>query len=528
MLKTRRAQILLAAGIAGLYIALATLAAYTVRPRADEGFFASPALNLLENGSMGTPVIEPGHAFMKDIDRYTYWITPLHFLVQAAWYAVFGFGLVSMRELSTVWALAALAAWYLWMRRLSGSGTLPLLAVALIGLDYNFVIGGSSGRMDMMAAALGYAGLASYWLLREKRLTVALMVSNALVCAAGLTHPVAGYLYFSGLALLELLYDRKRIVARQTALALVPYVIGAAGWGWYILKDPSAFEAQFATNATMHGRLSGFTAPLMAFWREIQGRYLMVFGLGWHSSGHEGPVYLKIFILIAFMTGLAGAIATREIRRDRGYRTLMLLAALFFVLLAVFDGQKAYYYLIHVFPFYAALTAVWIHRVWQRRPAWKPVLAAGVAGVLALQIGAVVYLSTRQTYARTYAPAIEFLRTAVPPGHTIMGSASLGFGLGFPRNLVDDVRLGCLTGRKPDYIVVNEEYARVFRDYSFHEPDIYRFIVARLTNEYDPVYDHEGVRIYALRGAHGEPAVSAAVSASNGPSGSIESGPLIR
>jgi 4-amino-4-deoxy-L-arabinose transferase-like glycosyltransferase len=489
-------------GIAGVYVALALLAAVTLRPRTDEGFFASPALNLVETGSMGTPVLEAGHTFMKDINRYTYWITPLDFLAQAGWYEVFGFSLFSMRALSTLWAVLALAAWYLMLRRMSHSEGLALFGVALIGLDYNFLIGGSSGRMDMMAASLGFCAFASYLLLRERNFSAALVVSNALVCAAGLTHPVAGYLYFAGTAFLTVYYDRKRIRFGHIAIALLPYVIGAAGWGWYILKDPEAFRAQFTTNATMHGRLTGLSAPWMGFVHEVQGRYLNAFGLGRHSVGHEGPVYLKILILLAFVTGLAGAVFTREIRRDEGYRALMLLAAIFFVLLSIFDGQKAYYYLIHIFPFYAALTAAWVYRLWQRRAMLRPAIVAGVAGVLALQLGALVYHATRFTYARSYGPAIEFLKATVAPERTIVGSASLGFGLNFASNLVDDVRLGYFTGRKPDYIVVNEEYYLVFRDYAVSEPAIHDFILTRLNQEYDRIYDRAGFQVYALRGPH--------------------------
>ncbi len=504
MLNSTRARVLIAVGIACVYIALAALAAATLRPRADEGFFASPALNLVQTGSMGTPVIEGGHAFMKDIHKYTYWITPLHFVVQAAWYAVFGFSLFSMRALSILWALIAIAAWYLMLRRISGSASIALFGAALIGLDYNFIIGGSSGRMDMMAASLGFCAFAAYGLLRERNFGAAMLVSNALVCAAGLTHPVAGYLYFCGIVFVILYYDARRIRPTHVALAALPYLIGAAGWGAYILKDPSAFQSQFTNNATMHGRLTGLSAPWMGFIREIKGRYLMTFGLGYHSFGHDGPVYLKIFILLAFMIGLAGAVLTPEIRRNKGYRGLMLLAALFFVLLSVFDGQKAYYYLVHIFPFYAALTAVWIAHVWNRRAALRPILALSVAGVLTLQLGAVIYHATRYTYARTYEPAIEFLKAAVPPGRTIMGSASLGFGLDFSRNLVDDVRLGCLTARKPDFIVVNEEYRMVFRDYSIHEPELFEFIRARLTREYDRVFDQAGVQVYERRDEDGQ------------------------
>ncbi len=485
--------------VAVIYTALAAWCARALRPRADEGFFASPALNLITTGSMGTTVLEGSHPFMKDIHKRTYWITPLHFIAQAAWYEVAGFGLVPMRMLSAVFGLAALAAWFVIARRISGSDSLAAFTVALAGLDYNFIIGGSSGRMDMMAAGLGFSAFAVYLSFRETRFTAALVAANALVCAAGLTHPVAGYLYFAGLAFLALYYDREKFSINRLTLAAVPYVIGFAAWGLYIARDFPAFVAQFTTNSTMKGRLTGLFAPWTGISREIRWRYLTTFGLGVHSYGNRGPIFLKFLILLAFAAGVAGAVATPAIRRNRGYRALMIVAAIFFLLLAVLDGQKAYYYLVHIFPFYAALTAAWVWRVWTTRSMARPLIAVFLGGLFALQLGAVAYRASLNTYATTYAPAIEFLKRNAGTRDLILGSSSLAFGLGFPPNFVDDVRLGYYTGRRPEYIVVNEEYSSVFRDYRRTAPDISRFVSHRLANDYDLVYDYAGFRVYRRR-----------------------------
>ncbi len=495
--------------IAVTYAGLAAWLARTLRPRADEGFFASPALNLATTGSMGTLVLEGHHQFMKDIHQYTYWITPLHFLAQAAWYKVFGFSMFSMRTLSIAFALAALGAWFLIVRRISGRDGLAVFTVALIGLDYNFAMGGSSGRMDMMAAGLGFSAFAAYLLLRERRFTAAVVIANTLVCAAGLTHPVAGYLYFSGLVLLTLYYDRARLRWQHLAFAALPYLAGLGGWGLYILKDPSAFLVQFGTNTTMKGRLTGLTAPWLGIVHEVLDRYLVSFGLGPHSISNRGPIYLKFLILVWFVAGLIGAVATREIRANKGYRALMLLAGLFFLLLSVLDGQKAYYYLIHIFPFYAALAAAFVFRLWDRRLAPRWMVSAAVAGVLVLQIGAIVLRCREDTYRRTYDPVIAFLQRTLKPGDTVIASASLGFGLRFPRTLIDDVRLGYYTGRRPNYIVINEEYYLVFCDYQHSEPEFYRFIAARLAREYERIYDRDGYQVYALREGAAAPQATA-------------------
>lgn len=482
-----------------LFIGLALAAAASERPRIDEGYFASPALNLVTTGSMGTPVIEDRHVFMKDIHLYTYWIPPLDILGQAVWYKIWGFSLFAMRGLSATWGLLAMAAWFLIARRVTGDVDLALYTMALVALDYHFLVGGSSGRMDMMSAALGFAALAAYLELRERSLPAAVLVANSLVAASGLTHPVGGYLSFAGLQFLTLYYDRRRIGARHVALALVPYLAGAAGWGWYILKDPAAFAAQFGTNATMDGRLGGLRAPWMGVLREITGRYAMAFGLGTHTPDSIGPIYLKAVILAVLVAGAAGAALTREIRANKGYRALLCLLGLYFLLLSILDAQKAYYYLVHVLPFYAALTAAWFHWLWRRRARLRPVVAGVVLVLLGIQLGGFVLRISEQTWRNSYAPVIAFLKQHTASGSVIIGSPALGFGLGFPPGLIDDARLGFYSGRTPDFIVVNREYADVFHNYSETRPDIYRFIVQRLSREYQPVYDGGGYRVYGLR-----------------------------
>ncbi|HVG22106.1 MAG TPA: hypothetical protein VNI02_23930, partial [Blastocatellia bacterium] len=146
-------------GAACLYAALTIGISLTKPPEIDEGWFASPALNLITRGSMGTTVLEPSGTLtskLTGINQHTYWVMPLHLLAQAGWYEVFGFSLFSMRTLSIAWGLVALASWFLIMRALSGSLKLSMMAAAFIALDYVFIMHASLGRMDMMCAALGF------------------------------------------------------------------------------------------------------------------------------------------------------------------------------------------------------------------------------------------------------------------------------------------------------------------------------------------------------------------------------------
>ncbi len=166
-------QAALAGAAVVVYVALAFGSAATKSPEIDEGFFANPAFNLATRGFMGTTVLEDEGSALKGIRERTYWIPPLHLVLQAGWYKVVGFGLVQLRAVSILWGLVALGAWFLIMRQLSGERSVGLLTAGLLALDYTFVAVASLGRMDMMCAALGFAGLAAYVTLRERDLRAA-------------------------------------------------------------------------------------------------------------------------------------------------------------------------------------------------------------------------------------------------------------------------------------------------------------------------------------------------------------------
>ena len=103
------------------------------------------------------------------------------------------------------------------------------------------------------------------------------------------------------------------------------------------------------------------------------------------------------------------------------------------------------------------------------------------------------------TYEARYVPAVDFLRKHAAPDAFIMGSAELGFGLGFDRNLVDDIQLGAISGKKPDFIVVEENYSSIFASFKSERPHVYKFINNRLMQEFQPVYSHFDYRIYTRR-----------------------------
>lgn len=493
-----RTHTLILVAIVILYVSLAFGSSLTKRPWSDEGWFACAGYNLATHGFMGTTVLEEKGSPFAGINRRTYWILPLHIIAQAGWYRLTGFSLFSLRALSTLFGVVGLLSWYVIARRLSGNATVALLAAALLGADYYFVQLGSFGRYDMMSAALGAASLAAYLQLRDKNLQAAVLISHVLVVANGLTHFMG---IFAWLALVLLMghFDRRRLRWRHLALAALPYLIGAAAWGGYILQDTGSFKAQFLGNATTGNRLAGLLMPWVALKREIVDRYFIGFGLGAHSAGHSGPIVLKSLALAAYWLGTLGCLTVGALRRQTGVRLLLIFTALCFVLLTLLDGHKQTWYLVYIVPLYACLLAVWVAYLWDKQTLPRWAIAAGIGGLLAVQAGGTLLRMKVNTYQERFVPAVDFLRQNTPAEAMIMASAEVGFGLGFNRRLVDDIQLGAASGKVPDFIVVDENYQSSFQAFQAERPKVYEFIRQRLSKEFQPVYEHADYTIYGRR-----------------------------
>jgi hypothetical protein len=476
-----------------IYIALAVGVSLTKPPEIDEGWFASPALNLATRGSMGTTVLEPSGTLtsrLEGINQHTYWVMPLHLLAQAGWYKLFGFSLFSMRSLSIVWGLIALASWFLIMRALSADLKLAVITVVFIAFDYIFIMHAALGRMDIMCAALGFAGLAAYLCVRERSLTMAVLASQSLVAASGFTHP-NGVMAFAGLTFLTLYFDRGRLKWKHVLLATVPYVVGAVAWGLYILQSPQSFAGQFLDQTA--GRAPGLTAPLTALKEEFTNKYLEAFGFASYSTG---VARLKILILVAYGVAIVGAIFVRGIRTHRGFRALLLLTGIYF-LIETFFNHKLVFYLIHIIPMFGAVLAVWVYWCWSERRVPRWIVAMGVAAFLTLQIGAVLYRVKQNAYQKEYVPAVTFLEQHSDEETLVIGSAEMAFGVGFD-HLKDDIRFGYYSGKRPDFVVMGHHYNGLMNALQEREPLVYLSITERLQHSYKKVYENGSYQIYAL------------------------------
>ena len=361
---SRSRQIVFGIVIAAIFFAAASGSALTNRPQIDEGMFASPALNLAREGFLGTTVLETEHSPLTRIEQRTYWIMPLFLLNAAVSFKAFGFALYTMRLVSIFWGLILILSGFLIALKLSENRNLALLAAALLACDYMVLDTASQARPDMMCAALGFAAIAVFLVWREKNFALCLIFSQTLVVLAGLTHP-NGILAFFAVAFLTIYLDRRKLKLAHLGIALIPYLIGGAAFGVWILQDPAAWKDQFIDNAMMGGRMSGFSNPFSAFLREFTERYPHAYGLQANSGGHSGPIFLKSLILIGYALGFFGVLLTKKLRDNPNYRAVLILTLIYFVWMMLADGQKQTYYIIEIAPFYLILLAIWTNHLWR-------------------------------------------------------------------------------------------------------------------------------------------------------------------
>ena len=489
---TSRQKLVIALAIL-TFVVLAIGSVLTHRPQIDEGMFADPARNLVEHGSFGTTSLETDGSPLLRIEKRTYWVMPVFLLNVAGSFEAFGFGMTQLRIVSVLWGLVLLGAVYLIVFQISRDRTVAAVALVIAACDYMVLETASSGRMDMMSSSLGFFAIALYLLLRERNLFAAVLVSHTVMTLDGLTHPNA-IMAWLGLVFLTIYYDRTRLRLVHIALAAIPYLIGGLAFGYWVMLDFAAFRSQFIDNATMGGRMQGFTSPVMNILREFTERYPHANGLKAVSSGHSGPIYLKSVILIGYIAGIVGVVWVSELRKK--YAPLIVLAAVYSAILAILDGQKQTTYLIHVVPLFAIFAAAITTWLWRIRPALRLPVAAVFALVLFISAGGMAYRISENTNAHYYRPMTEYLNANAKNGELVMGGSELIFGLDPQVVHVADGRFGFYSKKRPEFIVTDSAVEDSLEQSERLFPAFFEYFPKLLREEYAITYENAAFKVY--------------------------------
>jgi hypothetical protein len=215
----------------------------------------------------------------------------------------------------------------------------------------------------------------------------------------------------------------------------------------------------------------------------------------------RGPSHLKVLILAVYAAGLLTALCIREIRRNPGYRTLLVTGGVTLLGMMAIDSESHYFYLVHFVLWLIAFTAIGAVWYWDRRSVPRWALAAVLALVLVVQLATVARRVSQRAYSTIYLPATDYLKQHAKPQDVVMGSAELAFELGFDGNLVDDPRLGYRSGKRPSFIVIDQNrYAEWIPQYQQREPETYRYIHDMMQREFHQVLDNAAYKVYARNG----------------------------
>lgn len=446
---SRRAWLLACAAFL-VFLSLSIGFALTRQPWWDEGVFSDAAINFRNFGHLGSTLLDPhGYRNWPGVHHYTYWQFPLYLIALGAWLRFLPVNIFSIRLFSVIWACVYVFCWFRLVRCISRNEKIALLIASVVALDYALVAAASDGRMDMMCAALGQAGIAAFVCIRAANWSRAIFVAGCCGAASLFCHPMGAICNLS-IAAVVLLYWRE-IRWRGIALAAVPYLIGAALYAWYIFQAPQVFLAQM--QAASGYRVASLRAVLINIFNDFQQRYAPMY-----YTSLSGLNRLKIASLLFAVVGTLAVAFQPKLRRQPLGRIVLILACIGYAGVAALDNQKFPAYFVYSMPVMSACGALWVYEQWAQRGRLRVIASALLAGAVLAAIGGYSFKIYQNDYAHLYLPAVDAVRANLPPRGLVMGGSELGFALGFGPNLIDDRYIGFPGHRTPDVFVRNKYY----------------------------------------------------------------------
>jgi hypothetical protein len=201
---------------------------------------------------------------------------------------------------------------------------------------------------------------------------------------------------------------------------------------------------------------------------------------------------LKGLVLASYLGAFLACLLLPSVRKQKGVRLVLLLAAVSVVGLWLVDGLKLEFYMVYVTPWLATVTAVLLMACW-RRAAWMRWYALAL---ITMSVGGTVRLISQNPYARSYQPTIRYLQQHNSSKMLVMGNLGLGFDLGFGSVLMDDVSLGSCSGKQPQFIVADESYREGWEFMRTPDAAMFQRVQTIVTQEFKPVFQSTGYTIY--------------------------------
>ncbi len=381
----------------------------------DEGWIISASAKLAQHGIFGSDLFSGFYG----AESHYFFNLPLHHLVLAGVFKLFGVGLAQARIVSVVYGLATLLLTYAIGRKLGGSSVAVLAATLLVLLRLNLAPFsgltltdlGATTRYDLIALPYGLAAVLILMHAGPEPKLLAIAGAGFCVGLAALTQFIGAFfglplaLYLLSLALP--FSKRLLLIVLLTACALLPFFPYAT----YISNDLDDFRGQSRTVEQQ----TDFTSPAF-YWRQLsheRDRYAVATDLQ-HTPSSLGALASKPSARLALLV-LAPLTLLWMLwrgRNDLGYRLLGLTMLMLVVQLAFFESTKRFVYWVVVVPFLCLAIADLADAVWQWQPApgsrrW--LLHAIVGAVFALFAVEGLAVAARDVRDARHAPSLAEL-----------------------------------------------------------------------------------------------------------------------
>ncbi|HEX5140016.1 MAG TPA: glycosyltransferase family 39 protein [Dehalococcoidia bacterium] len=407
-------------------------------PTDDEIWILSASHKLATENVFGTDLFK---GFWR-ADQVYLFNMPLHHIVLAAFFKVFGTSIFIARFVSVLYGIATIVLVYAFARYLRGATVACLSVVLLLTLRLHLAFD-TGLPLQEMARSIRYDLAPVPFMLAG---TLVLLRPTMLRCAiAGVLFSIATLLQFYGafmfpVAAIYLLMEVGPLRERITLIAIVAItaVVVMAPYGVYVLTNYDEYKGQ---TSTLYRR-QDLTDPQLYVEnvKREEKRFRLHFGSLDEALTTQPSERAALFI--AFPASLIYlAYVVRRTNR-RGDRILLLSLALLPLQFLFLDFQKVTFYWIAVVPFLciaiaitaeAAFQAVRPHLRSPARAGLRTLAMASVAGVLVFGFVAEgIYAQAeglRHQKATNYMSLRPVLASYVPPGSKVLGATNLWWAM---------------------------------------------------------------------------------------------------
>lgn len=330
----------------------------------DEGWFSSPAIDLIKNGTFKTLILRGNFA----LEDFTFWQPPIYILLLALSFYLFGISIFSARLVSVVLALIGNNVLYKICSEYLKKPT-ALFLTLIYGTVPFFFIAARQVRMDIGASTFSllsfYSLFIKYFRNNDQKKVRYLMISGFFSTLGFLCHLVGAiftFLSIIGILFYNIPFQLNFLFSRQVfsickekikpiiifisiiILTISPYLI-------IILLYFNTFYLQYSTNVE--------TTILFGFWYNISREYkryhnlIKPYYILW-SRILPNSIFLIILILIVFLflTGIIRVFFMGIKKNHNESKILLIFIFGSFILYALLLRNKWSLYLCSASPYY--------------------------------------------------------------------------------------------------------------------------------------------------------------------------------